>query len=208
MKQVLSLLLALVLCLSLCACGKDSETEPELPVGETAAVPEEEAPVNPFADIAVGDEVSFGSYYRGSESDTQPIVWYVLDIQDGKALLLSKYVLEPKKNESVEDGWFDSMPPYMNMLANRMFTDEEKAQILLEEIDGQKSTSYLFLLNAEEVDTYMPETSNKLRHATPTGYAIDEGVKVHDTTYCNWMLRDGCWVGGQMGNKGKIVNTT
>ena len=44
-------------------------------------------------DISVGDIITFGHYEQDNNLDNgaEPIEWIVLDVQDGKALLLSKY---------------------------------------------------------------------------------------------------------------------
>ncbi len=205
MKRMLILFLTLSLCMSLCACGGNTPTNG----AETIPATEEAAPLEI---TAVGQEVDFGSYYYRANKEEEAITWIVLDIQEDKALLISECALTAKKNEAIEAGWSTSdMAPYMNMLASDMFTEEEKAQILCEEIDGQTS-GYLFLLDSAEVETYMPGENNKLRLAMATGYAIDEGVEVHEGytsgAYCNWVLRDGSWVGGQRGNSGEIKNAT
>ena len=49
--------------------------------------------------VSVGDIVTFGSYEQDNNlsNGKEAIEWLVLDIQDGKALLLSKYGLETKE---------------------------------------------------------------------------------------------------------------
>ena len=49
--------------------------------------------------ISVGDHIVFGSYPQKSVSgtdtfDPEPIEWRVLDIQDGKALIISEYAIQ------------------------------------------------------------------------------------------------------------------
>lgn len=197
MKKTLSLFLVLLMCLSLCACGSNQNSNTET---------ESTAPQKVKPNItAVGQEVTFGTYYKSSGGSKEDLQWVVLDIQDGKALLVTRYAVEPKGNEDVEDIY-----GYLNMLATRMFTDKEKELIVNQTIDG--NGCYMFLLNSSEVEQYMPGEDNSLRFAQATSYAEDEGVKTY-TNYkragcCNWVLRDGNWVGGQGGNAGKIVTTT
>ena len=105
------------------------------------------------------------------------------------------------------------MLSYLNLLSRYMFTDEQKKQITNPIVDGEESKGYLFLLNSDEVETYMPGEDNKLRLAMASSASIKEGVNIYENAmktgaYCNWILRDGAWVGGQQGNAGEIINTT
>ena len=56
----------------------------------------------------VGDDIKLGHYWQGVSKDEgkQPIVWSVLEIKYGKALLFSKYILDCKKN-SILFGWLN-----------------------------------------------------------------------------------------------------
>lgn len=47
--------------------------------------------------VEVGDTIEFGEYEQDNKSDKEPIEWNVLDIQDNKALIISKYGLDAKK---------------------------------------------------------------------------------------------------------------
>ena len=115
MKKIIMLLLVAVMCFSLGACGGGEKTE-----GDTSNITED----SPFTNIAVGDEVIFG-HYNGD------IKWIVLDVQEDSALLLCKTAVAPKKNESINGKWHTStMLSHLNMLAGRMFTDEQKKQTI------------------------------------------------------------------------------
>lgn len=195
MKKIIALLLAAMMCLSLVACGG----------GETG---KQEAKVeNPFRNVAVGDVVTFGHYNGDLE-------WIVLDVQEDYALVLCKTAVAPKKNNSVDGKWHSSpMLSHLNLLASYMFTDEQKKLTVHPVVDGEESKGYMFLLNSEEVETYMPGEDNEWRLAMASGAAIKDGVDVYENAmgtgaYCNWILRDGAWVGGQQGNAGEIINTT
>lgn len=198
MKKIIALLLVAVMCFSLAACGEGAKTE-----GGASNTIED----SPFANIAVGDEVIFGNY-------NGDIKWIVLDVQEDSALLLCKTAIAPKKNDSVDGKWHTStMLSYLNLLASRMFTDEQKKQIITPVLDGEESKGWMFLLNSEEVETYMPGEDNEWRLAMVPKAAIKDGVEVYKNAmgtgaYCNWILRDGAWVGGQQGNAGEIINTT
>ena len=64
-----------------------------------------ESTIDP-AVISVDDIVTFGNYEQDNDLSNGPeaIEWIVLDVQDGKALLLSKYGLDVKLYNT---GWTD-----------------------------------------------------------------------------------------------------
>lgn len=215
MKKAVLIVLALLMMFSLAGCGgNDTPNSPaqtaNVPAGpadgETNTVAPTEEP-QPMTINAVGDEICFGSYPYTKNGEEKEITWIVLDIQDGKALLLSKYAINARKNYDYSD------VGYMNSLSSKMFSKEEKALIIDQEFEGQKSKCYAFLLDSEEVETYMPEDDkdlSKLRLAVATDYAKSEGVDIYADSinsgyYCNWCLRDGNKVGGQRGNSGKVA---
>ena len=58
--------------------------------------------------MAVGDYITFGHYPQtASGDDNTPIEWLVLDVQDGKALLISRFALDcqPYKIRYVDMTW-------------------------------------------------------------------------------------------------------
>ncbi len=59
----------------------------------------------PVKGIKAGDYVTFGSYEQDADlsNGKEPIEWWVLDIKDGKAFLLSKYVLDAQAYDTKFD---------------------------------------------------------------------------------------------------------
>ncbi len=47
-----------------------------------------------FSQLHPGDMVELGHYRQGENADVRPIQWQVLDTREGRALLLSRYVLD------------------------------------------------------------------------------------------------------------------
>ncbi len=92
--------------------------------------------------------VTFGSYEQdGDTSSTEAIEWYVLDEQDGKTLLISKYVLDAVAFSDVDEGvtwggtsprattdveWADSsLREWLNSeFLESAFSDEERSAIV------------------------------------------------------------------------------
>ena len=85
--------------------------------------------------IQAGDYVYFGRYpQKNISADPTPIEWLVLDVQDGKALVISRYLLEKKEYNpgwgSVT--WEDSaIREWLNSeFLNTAFSQEEQKAIL------------------------------------------------------------------------------
>lgn len=125
------------------------------------------------------DTVTFGSYKQlAGNSKKQPIEWVVLEKQNGKALLLSKYALEYKSVRSKNDelNWEKSnIRDFLNdQFIKKAFNDEEKKKIIEcsneniiynkhseggkltdEVIENQNNTmDKVFLLSASEMVKY------------------------------------------------------
>ena len=100
---------------------------------------------------------------------TEPIEWIVLDVQDGKALVVSRYALAclPYSDGEAAVTWENS---YLRAWLNgdfyeTVFTEEEKAKILDTQLDnGRTSTAYMdagentcdrvFLLDSFDIENY------------------------------------------------------
>jgi hypothetical protein len=133
-----------------------------------------------LSEVSVGDYVTFGSYEQdGNYLDgSEDIEWLVVDIQDGKALLLSRYALEVMAyNEEDGDTTWEtsSIRAWLNdTFYNEAFTSDEQAAIALtanENPDsynlwkndgwdnygadgGNETEDYVFLLSYMEVYSY------------------------------------------------------
>lgn len=142
----------------------------------------------------VEETIIFGSYEQGSGQ--APIEWIVLDRQQDRVLLLSKYTLESKPFHEVEDWdvtWADcTLRSWLNgdFLA-KAFSEEERARIIpvtntaANTPDTQDS---VFLLSLDELNTYLPEEESRIAGATE--HAAVQGGRVSRTTgKAYWWLR-------------------
>jgi len=83
--------------------------------------------------LSVGDIITLGSYPQTKDGKKSPIEWQVLEIKNGRALLLSRYILDlkPYNDEAVPCYYYESA--LRNWLCSEFvteaFTDEELAQI-------------------------------------------------------------------------------
>jgi hypothetical protein len=144
MKKITAILIATVIALTFTACDNNRQYDP--PAAES-----------PHEGTTAGDAVEFG--------DT---VWRVLDVQDGRALLISWHVLEQRAyhSESVSVTWEESdIRAYLNGDFLSRFSDDDRAKIAETEVvtadnaereisGGNDTTDYIFLLSADEVETY------------------------------------------------------
>ena len=157
-----------------------------------------ENPINPET-VTAGNIVTFGHYEQDGKkgNDTEPIEWIVLDVLDGKALLLSKYGLDAKpydKNSFATTWEKCSLRAWLNNeFISKAFTTDEQSAILLTDVDNsamQGNTEYstdggnntqdrLFLLSYHEVfDIYFQGDIEK--RCIPTEYAVSKGCYVND----------------------------
>ena len=102
MKKVMALLLAMLFLIMCSACSKQEDSSKSADSG--TAEPVVTAKASKFASVTIGDTITFGSYEQDNNLDngSEPIEWMVLDIQDGKAFLLSRYGLDTKPYNTVE----------------------------------------------------------------------------------------------------------
>ena len=158
--------------------------------------------VSAFAEqeVTVGDIVFFGSYEIDNNLDNgrEPIDWIVLDVRDGKALLLTKYCLDAKayhnyNKEKVDITWEDcTLRAWLNgAFLESSFTEYEKKAILLTDVDnsdaqgnsdwdktgGNDTQDYVFLLSHHEAfDVYFSSDEDRL--CIQTEYAVANGAWV------------------------------
>jgi uncharacterized lipoprotein YehR (DUF1307 family) len=189
--KIISILAVLVMCISAAACGdKGDETSMNNPV------------VNPESGVKVGDKITLGKYEQnGDMASKEDIVWTVVKVEEGRALLLSDYCLTYSgfhgKNEAFT--WVDSDMRYNlnNDFFGAAFSDEEKA--LIDEVVIENGENYVFALGGD-IDSKdrvfllsMEEAKELLDEATvtgkPTQFVKNTSKMTHGSASCNWWLR-------------------
>ena len=152
----------------------------------------------------VGSIVTFGQYEQDNNIGNGPeeIEWIVLDVQDGKSLLLSRYGLDakPYNTEYRDITWEEcSLRAWLNNdFLKSAFTPIEQSAILLTAVDNSKSQGYsgwetnggnntqdhLFLLSYAEANKYLGVTysdrNNTRSRVVPTAYAKAQGAGISD----------------------------
>ena len=153
--------------------------------------------------VKAGDCIKLGSYFQDSDTTKAEIEWLVLDIQDGKALLVSKYALDCQKyNETETDVTWEScsLRKWLNNeFLNTAFSNEEQALIPTVTVPVDRNPSArtrpggatkdkIFLLGISETDKYFSSKDEKA--CAPTEHAISNGVYIDNKTgNCEWWVR-------------------
>jgi len=162
--------------------------------------------------LKVGDYITMGVYEQDNnlENGKEDIEWQILEIQDNKALVISRYGLDalPYNTELDSVTWETcTLRSWLGeTFYNEAFDENEKSEILTTNVKvdaypkGYKTTAgkdtedKVFLLSFEEVDKYFKTREERLCGATD--YARAQGAFVSllkvlpDKTHgCNWWLR-------------------
>lgn len=153
----------------------------------------------------VGDSVFLGKYEQDNNiaNGREDIEWLVLDIQDDKALLVSKYALDhkPYNTRQIDVSWETcSLRKWLNGdFLNTAFSAKEQEVIPVTIVPADKNPDYntnsgkatqdrVFLLSIAEANQYF--ASDKERQCAPTNYAAANGTYVNrDNGNCWWWLR-------------------
>ena len=177
-------------------CGK------ELPKTGTSQPAEEQENSNA---VAVGDIILFGSYEQDNDASNgqEEIEWIVLDVQEEKALLISRYALNCHKyNSSRTDiTWEEcTLRTWLNdEFLNTAFSAEEQERILPSKVTADNNPRYstnpgndtmdqIFLLSYREAKEYF--SSDSERQCKPTEYAEAHGCYTNsDNGNVLWWLR-------------------
>lgn len=196
---------AAIVCSLLSACQKPAEPQSGLSISISD---EERFAKNSQAlkNAAIGDLVRWGSYEQDNnlENGYEEIEWQVLDIQDGKAFLISKKALDCKQYypKYTNATWETStVREFLNgEFWDKAFTEQEKACIPTTNVEpgnnpwfrdtdpGPVTQDKVYILSITEVYNYF-ETDEE-RQCEPTDYAVANGaIKNVVTGNCWWWLR-------------------
>ena len=155
----------------------------------------------------VGSIVEFGAYEQDNDQSNgkEPIEWIVLDVQDGKSLLISRYGLDCRPYHTQEGPIYWKNCSLRSWLYNEFptiaFTEAEQKSILVTTVDNSTKQRFsepgtnaesdtqerIFLLGYEETEKFLASDSE--RRCAPTAYAIAQGAHVDDNGASNWWLR-------------------
>ena len=156
---------------------------------------------NSLLPYKIGDTVEFGAY-RQNGTAKEMVEWKILDVKDGKALLISKFGLDSKKYHTTRKDvtWENStLRKWLNEeFLNATFSDSEKAMIPTVTVSADQNPSYntnqgnatqdkIFLLSISEAKKYFANDDE--RKCQFTAVAKKNGMKSSLTNGCDWLLR-------------------
>ena len=147
----------------------------------------------------VGDYIIFGTYEQDNNTSngSEEIEWLVLDVQDGKALVISKYALDfkPYNSENKAVAWETcTLRNWLNDdFIDSAFSADEKSMIPTVTVNDDENTEYntvsgndtqdkVFLLSIDEARGYFGSDSDRLCEFTDYAYAK-----------LNYVSKDNCW---------------
>ncbi len=119
-----------------------------------------------YLNIKVGGIIEFGSYPQTKDGDTfkvEPIKWRVLEINNGKALLLSEKILDAHMFAEESNNYANSeIRRWLNNeFYNEAFNDEEKSRIVTTNVDNSIRSTYPNGLSEEELKECWDSGKNK-----------------------------------------------
>ena len=165
----------------------------------------EKTPSSIPSSVKVGDVISFGTYEQdNNRSDGQePIEWQVLDVKDGKALLISKYALDyrPYNDRWTAVTWdtCELRRWLNNVFLNAAFGAEDQKRIVLSTVTADKNSSSrsnpgkdtqdkIFCLSIKEAASCFRSDVDRL--CLPTDYTLAKGCMTNIYSgACTWLLR-------------------
>lgn len=163
----------------------------------------------------VGNFVKFGHYEQDNNLDNgkEEIEWIVLDVQNGKSLLLSRYLLDTKPyndQNTSEISWQRcSLREWLNEeFFKTAFSDEEQGVILTTWVENHLSErniytytdDKLFLLSIEEVFCFF--STNESRKCALADYAIEQGASKINTVLKDGQMTGWWWLRSSISSKG------
>ena len=175
-------------------------------------------------DVKVGDTIIFGEYEQDGDTSNgrEYLEWIVLDIKGDQALLISKYVIDAYRFDNSQDtAYWDTsdLRFWLNeIFMGNAFYKESSSDIIATtitshlldddpddniEADTYETSDRIFLLSAEEVETYYPAERSRIAIATENVRNSD--LLLEEDGSSGWWLRDPggegttCYVWGSNG---------
>ena len=161
------------------------------------------------ATVNVGDIVIFGSYEQDNNisNGKEAIEWLVLDMQDGRVLVISKYGLDMEcyRHDNGATWETSNLRRWLNDdFFKSAFSKDERVQIPIVTVSADKNPDFdihpgnatedqIFLLSITEVDKYFESDSERVCQST--AYTESQYQRGWDKDAgCIWWLRSpGCY---------------
>ncbi len=154
-----------------------------------------------LANCRAGDHITFGSYPQKKGGRPEPIEWLVLNVHEGKAIIVSAFGLDviPYNEVRSNVAWKDStLRQWLNVEFYRLaFSENERLFISSShlrnhlDIRGEDTDDRVFLPSLIEAEKLLRKP--EIRRTMPTKYAVANGAKVesyHGTSMA-WLRSPG-----------------
>ena len=156
--------------------------------------------------MQVGGKVPFGQYPQGANGEVQPLVWRVLAVENGRALLITDKLIDyVKYNESLTNVTWETctLRSWMNNdFLNAAFSGSQQAHIATVTNQNPDNPEYgtkggkptqdkIFALSIDETNQYF--TSDSDRKAYTTDYAHEKGYDYDDRSDWWWLRSPGVY---------------
>ena len=206
-KEIVGLFAVLLCCVIVASCQKKGPEETT-----TSSESETETETSEEDDgISEGDHILFGTYPQSAMSgtdtyETEPIEWRVLEIRDGKALIMSEYLLDAAMYyyDMADITWEkSSIRKWLNeKFYDAAFSDSEKSLIQTATIKNDDNPLYgtpggndtedkVFCLSLEEAQLYFTGTEDRM--SALTDYAVSRGASVNEENKPESGMKTGWW---------------
>ena len=154
--------------------------------------------------VSIGDHITLGNYKQGAKGEIQPIEWRVLDVKDGKALVISEKLIDyVPYNQSYKSVTWENctLHKWMNNdFFKKAFSDFEKSKIVSVNnanpnnpdygtAGGRSTDDKVFALSFEDAEKYF--ATEKDRIAYTTDYTHSKGYDYDDGSGCWWLRSPG-----------------
>lgn len=166
----------------------------------------------------IGDMVTFGTYEQDNnrKDGAEDIQWIVLDKQDDRLMLISRYCLDSKPYhnslESINWEYCDLREWLNDEFYNTAFTAEEQEKILsvtnenpehdlYKTSSGRTTVDRVSILTREEAENLFTSVTD--RNAAPTEYAQAQGAYKNPKTHAGWW-----WLRTTSGMKDHVTYAT
>ena len=146
--------------------------------------PGDARPLDQAGELTAGGLYTLGSYPQNTDSP-EPIVWRVLGTEDGRALLVSEYLLDARRYDGSDSKWKESeLREWLcGEFLDTAFSEEERGMLVMADGDA------VSILNVGQAKKYFKTDAERM--AAPTLYAIRHGAAVGDV----YMTEDGLYTG-------------
>lgn len=158
----------------------------------------------PYLNLQVGGKVTFGQYPQGSNGEVQPLMWRLLTVENGRALLITDKLIDyVEYNESLTNVTWETctLRKWMNNdFISKAFSISQQAQIATVINQNPHNPEYgtkggnstqdrIFALSIDEAQNYFSSDSD--RKAYTTDYTHKKGYDQIDRSEWWWLRSPG-----------------